>query len=280
LPSRRVAPAPVPRPAPGARDALPASLSASAVQALRDCPYRFFARVVLRLGELQELESELDRRDVGTWLHAVLHRFHATRAAPADADAEVAHLLALADTLADESALPAAELLPFRVMLEQLAPRYVQWLHARDVEGWAFDAGEAERRAAPDALGACGLHGRIDRIDRGAGALQLIDYKTGSKSDLKEKVKSPLEDTQLAFYAALMGAHGDAPLQALYLVLDGDGPHEIEHPDVEASARALVAGLAHDLARLRAGAGLAALGEGRVCEYCEARGLCRRDHWT
>jgi len=31
--------------------------------------------------------------------------------------------------------------------------------------------------------------------------------------------------------------------------------------------------------RLQAGAALPALGEGKVCETCEARGLCRRDHW-
>jgi ATP-dependent helicase/nuclease subunit B len=32
--------------------------------------------------------------------------------------------------------------------------------------------------------------------------------------------------------------------------------------------------------RLREGAGLRALGEGSACEYCQARGLCRRDHWA
>src|SRR5205085_1545203 len=41
-----------------------------------------------------------------------------------------------------------------------------------------------------------------------------------------------------------------------------------------------LAGRAAEFERLRAGAGLAALGEGRVCDYCEARGLCRRDHWS
>jgi hypothetical protein len=25
---------------------------------------------------------------------------------------------------------------------------------------------------------------------------------------------------------------------------------------------------------------MAPLGEGSACTYCEARGLCRRDHWT
>ena len=34
-----------------------------------------------------------------------------------------------------------------------------------------------------------------------------------------------------------------------------------------------------ELARIRAGAALPALGEGGACTFCAARGLCRRDHW-
>ena len=32
--------------------------------------------------------------------------------------------------------------------------------------------------------------------------------------------------------------------------------------------------------RLRAGEPLQALGQGALCDHCEARGLCRRDHWA
>ena len=37
--------------------------------------------------------------------------------------------------------------------------------------------------------------------------------------------------------------------------------------------------LPRELQALRDGAAMPALGEGRVCETCEARGLCRRDDW-
>ena len=91
----------------------------------------------------------------------------------------------------------------------------------------------------------------------------------------------PFEDTQLAFYAALVRAESPQPLSAMYLALDGNtGIEEVPHKGVAESADALVQGLAHDLQRLRAGAGLPALGEGRTCEFCEARGVCRRDHWS
>lgn len=279
LPRRRVPRQPVLRPAPSAPNALPPSLSASAVEALRDCPYRFFARVQLGLAEIPELEAALEKRDYGTWLHAVLHRFHQERGVPQPLELEVDALLALADQLQQEQGLDAAELLPYRTALERLAPLYVEWLHERDVEGWGWTDGEIKREAQPPVLAGTGLRGVIDRIDRLGGTLQLIDYKTGSAADLKQKVKTPLEDTQLAFYAAL--ERGDRPLLAIYLALDErNGPQAIEHVDVETSAQALVDGLAQDLAKIRAGAGLAALGEGRLCERCEARGLCRRDHWA
>ncbi len=78
-----------------------------------------------------------------------------------------------------------------------------------------------------------------------------------------------------------MRAQTTQPLSARYLALDGT--HRIDdvpHPEVERSAAALVDGLAHDLRRLQAGAGLPALGVGATCAYCAARGICRRDHWA
>jgi ATP-dependent helicase/nuclease subunit B len=114
-----------------------------------------------------------------------------------------------------------------------------------------------------------------------ASVLELIDYKTGNADALRQKLKQPLEDTQLAFYAALMRGQGEAPLRAIYLPLDGTKALvPLLHPDVDRSAQALVDGLGADFARMRAGAGLPALGEGRTCEHCDARGLCRRDHWS
>ena len=79
LPQREVAVQPTPRPLPQAVGALPVSLSASAVEALRQCPYRFFSRVALRLSEQEELDDDADKRDAGKWLHATLERFHVAR---------------------------------------------------------------------------------------------------------------------------------------------------------------------------------------------------------
>jgi len=87
-----------------------------------------------------------------------------------------------------------------------------------------------------------------------------------------------LEDTQLVFYALLGGA--DDPVQAAYLHLAPDTVTPVAHPDVREHADVLLSGLTHDWQRLREGAPMPALGEGGLCERCEARGLCRKDHWA
>ena len=282
---RRIAPTPIAPSAPSAAPLLPRRISASAVEALRDCPYRFFAKVMLRLREADELERDLEKRDYGTWLHAVLHQFHLSRLKPEGVSLETARLIAVATACQSDAGLDDAEFLPFSTSFRALAPRYIEWLHDRDRQGLQWHVGEYERVVSPPEFDGVSLEGHIDRIDvlgnDGESGTELIDYKTGSVDALKRRVKEPLEDTQLAFYAAILPDTLKSPLRAAYLALDQNrGIEFIEHKDVMQSARILVSGLASEFARLRDGAGLPALGEGETCERCEMRGLCRRDHWA
>ncbi len=280
-----VAPTPLFMTAPSAPALLPQQVSASAVEALRACPYRFFALRMLGLREADELDGEVEKRDYGDWLHAVLLAFHTARTEPRAVADDALQLHALADQVQLQKGLADADFLPFGASFAGFVPRYVAWLHERDAEGAQFLRGEDDITLRLPSLGGVALHGVIDRIDQvraeSGTALQLIDYKTGSAASLRNKVRVPFEDTQLAFYAALVGAESPQPLSAMYLALDGNaGIEEVPHKGVAESADALVQGLAHDLRRLGAGAGLPALGEGRTCDFCEVRGVCRRDHWS
>ena len=253
----RVAPMPIRPSAPSVgADRLPRRLSASTFEALRDCPYRFFAQSVLGLRAVDELDAEVEKRDYGKWLHEVLHVFHLDREAGADVGADTARLLAIGAASLESLGLDAAAFLPFSASFQVLVPRYVTWLHEREASGVSWSRGEAELRAMPEALGGIELYGRIDRIDVvGDGSrLELIDYKTGSASQLKKDVIDRFEDTQLAFYAALVGAESDLPLRAFYLAMDATRGLEVhEHVDVAATASVLMDGLAEDLRRLREG---------------------------
>lgn len=118
---------------------------------------------------------------------------------------------------------------------------------------------------------------------RAGVSTQLIDYKTGNAKRLRDLVRAPLEDVQLGLYAALLVAHGTSAeaISAIYLPLDESGAiNPVEHPQVARSAQRMIIGIGDELARIRAGAALLALGEGQACEHCSARGLCRRDHWA
>ncbi len=276
---------PLERPQPRAPALLPRSLSASACEALRACPYRFFALRLLRLSAVDELDADLEKREYGTWLHAVLQRFHTERAEPLAADVESARLHEIALAMLNEQHLDEAEFLPYSASFARLAPRYIAWLHQRDSAGAKWLDAERSLVAQPPEWGAVEMRGVIDRVDfideQGVPTTQLIDYKTGQAQTLHDAIRRG-EDTQLPFYAALVAAQGEGPgdLSAMYLMLDeGDKIREIPHADVHVSALELVEGMGRDLARLRAGAAMPALGEGRACEFCDARGLCRRDHW-
>ncbi|HEY0856822.1 MAG TPA: PD-(D/E)XK nuclease family protein, partial [Albitalea sp.] len=282
-----IEPRPVRRPRPAAPTLLPQRLSASACEALRVCPYRFFALRLLSLREAEELDDEVEKRDYGNWLHEVLHRFHRTRDEPRPAGEEETRLRAIGAQTQRDLCLDEAYFLPYAASFERFVPRYVRWLHERDAGGARWLDGELALGALPAAWDGIEMFGVIDRVDvvpGGQGPVtQLIDYKTGSAQGLRTRVKQAQEDTQLAFYAALMGLQSDAAgeLAAAYLPLDeSDSIRAIEHRDVARSAQRLVEGLGHDLRRIRAGAAMPALGEGSACDYCEARGLCRRDHWS
>lgn len=271
--------------------ALPVQLTATTYEALRQCPYRFFATGVLGLREQDELDEGLDRSDFGIWLHEVLRRFHLQRQcklALSTPEEDVTSWLDTAAEVTREKGLDRDSqrpyFLPFQADLDLLAHSYVQWLYTHEDAGWAVRHAEvvAQRSLAITPDFHLRLHGQIDRVDvrhvQGQRQQMVLDYKTGSADTLKAKVAHPLEDTQLAFYAALSDPAD--PVAAAYVHLDARGTRQINHPDVEDSAQALLQGIASDWVRLHAGAAMPALGEGAACAFCQARGLCRKDRWT
>ena len=203
------------RPAPSAAALLPERLSASAYQDLRDCPYRFFALRQLRLQDADELEGEPDQRDMGNWLHAVLRGFHEERGdqRPGRA-ADTAALERWAQTVGESMGLAGGEgqagFLPYQAVWPAMREGYLDWLadlRSRARSRWAVRL-KRLKSSATAAAGRWRLLGKLDRIDAQPspeGRLSVvIDYKTESRERTLERVKNPLEDTQLAFYAALV----------------------------------------------------------------------------
>ncbi|MBI3431647.1 MAG: PD-(D/E)XK nuclease family protein [Hydrogenophilales bacterium] len=269
-------PSPLPdasaQPAPAVSAAqLPHRYSPTAYQTLLDCPYRFFVRSVLAIRELDEADEALDKSDYGNALHHILQRFHDSDPPP-ERDAALARLNEL--TASEFAALPAYTAAAWRARWDALQPAYIDAWLAHAAQGWRYQSGETDFAVTRTVagLGEVTLHGRVDRVDQKGDARYVIDYKTGAAKSLKDKLKDPTEAVQLPFYAWLCDAAAaylpinEAPI--VPLELDGE-------TDVDAISRRLP----QLLEALAAGAALPAAGIDRVCQHCEARGLCRKGMW-
>lgn len=261
---------------------IPRRVSVSAYASLIACPYRFFARHILGLGEMDEVSEEMGKSDYGGLVHRVLERFHARHPRVSG--------LAEADALRDLQACVEAVFAPaveenflaigWRLRWEKQLAAYLDWQRAVEAEGWYWAQAEtAVSLALPLATGgSVELYGRIDRIDRigrGEASVSLLDYKTQSVKLIRDRLA---DDVQLPAYALL---HGDAA-RAAYVALDEARITTVAAGEDDGSlmfaADAQGRRLQAIFSALHAGAAMPAHGVDSVCLYCEMAGLCRRDY--
>ena len=181
-----------------------------------------------------------------------------------------------ADQARLELGLSDSEFLPFAAAWGPVRDGYLAWLAGHEATGATFEMAE---QWLDMPLGDLTLVGKIDRMDRQAdGQRLLIDYKTEPRTTTAGRIKQGLEDTQLAFYAALTL---DDTLAAAYVNLgEKEATRTYEQLDIVALRDALIEGILLDMERIAQGHRLPALGEGQGCNYCAARGLCRKDFWS
>ena len=274
----RAEPTPVPMPTGAALLALQPALSATAYEDLRRCPYRFFALRLLKLQEADELESELGKREFGNWLHATLHIFHEAlkQAETQDIRARAAMLNVASEQATAKLALSPSEFLPFAAIWPHTRDNYLSWLEKHEAGGAQFSEGEVTKTMR---IGNTDLTGKLDRIDLlPDGSRMVMDYKTEAIDKTRQRIKSSQEDTQLAFYAALLP---DDTLAAAYVNLGEKTKTEaLEQKAIVSLRDDLIMGILTDMTRIADHAVLPALGEGSACDYCAGRGLCRKDFWT
>ena len=276
--SMQVQPQPSYRPQPqvGATSALRITrLSASAYEDLRTCPYRYFALRLLGLQDAPELDAEVDKRDFGSWLHAVLANFHQRRKNEGQTQDD-AQLL---DQCAADQRSPGSGFIPFAASWPQVRTSYLAWLKKHEDAGWQFDVSELSRERPHAGIQLIGRLDRVDRLSRGptAGTAMVLDYKTEAVQTSKDRVRDPLEDTQLAFYAALLN---EDDIEAAYINIAEKETQTTTQSEVMAARDALLEGIKMDVERIHAGQAMPALGDGKACDFCAARGLCRKDFWT
>lgn len=168
----RMPPAPrYPRPAPcPTAEQRDVPLAVTAIDRLRGDPYQFYAQAILRLRALDALDAEPTAAWKGTIVHRVLERWH-------KAGGRAGELLVIAgEELAEMRAHPLVRSLWWPRLAKGL-----EWIDAQI----ASQAASGRRVVASEVKGEMSfagvrVHGRADRIDStGAGALAVVDYKTG-----------------------------------------------------------------------------------------------------
>ena len=262
---------------------LPARLSVSAYASLIGCPYRFFARHMLRLGEMDEVTEALEKRDYGDLIHQVLERFHSRTplVSALTPEAALASLKACSEEVFQSAVADNFLSIGWRLRWERRLEAYLHWQREREATGWRWYQSEVPvaRKIAFADERSVELYGRIDRIDlpkdQGHTAA-LYDYKAQTAKAIRERLT---DDVQLSSYALMWG---DAK-EAAYVALDDDRVTSVStgnEEDLRASAIAHGERLAALFAALDQGAPLPANGIERLCLHCEMQGLCRGAHVT
>jgi ATP-dependent helicase/nuclease subunit B len=266
---------------------LPHTISASSYQRLINCPFQFFSSDQLGLSEIEEITSEVEKRDYGTSVHRVLQAFHGgtsdlpgpfgkklTEESMGDAKAllsEIANVVFARDIQLH----PAAQ--GWRNLWQRIIPEYLTWQQQREL---TWSVGETEYavtksiHSEPDV----NTGGRIDRLDCHGSDISLIDYKTG-KAPSKTNITNG-ESVQLLFYALLTEKR---PREVLALQLSDEGISTSAHLQGEKLDE-----LADEEYRrlqmltnsLIEGEVMPAWGDTDTCQYCEFEGICRKELWV
>ena len=299
----------------GSDIALPISMSPSAYKSLRDCPYRYYVRSILGLRKAKEFEEGFDASLAGQVLHALLKNFfqalkteeqksHSSISGDGDArrDWMLEHLTKHSEKEFERLIKGDARVMGILRDWQKQIPNFVDWQLKREAEGWQYH--DAELKVGfmvvltdPDGVQReIEIAGRADRFDvnsNNSNAAAVIDYKNQGISKIKNRAEHLLDDPQLLIYARAVNenaiaAHlpGRKIEQAEWVSLKADLKKAEDkivraHP-VEKMTEAMELfsdQLNEDLKVLWARKPMKAFAPDSVCQYCEARGICRKGMW-
>ena len=280
---------------------LPTSISPSAYKILRECPYHFYATRLLGLRSPRGLEKSSDSSMIGQLLHRILRDFYhrlktlETQVEPTLAANERSKwMVQTLEEISGEAFTPlifanGKYLAQWQEWKKQI-PQWVAWQIERESQGWKFY--DAEKKVHFDLVldkeTKIRIEGYVDRLDlhTSLGA-SVIDYKYQSATKIKDKSIYIKDDPQLLIYAKAVGnTHhvGRAEVScAEWVSLKPTKDKECRNyplEEFEAQLDELPADMARDLSAVWGGELMKASAPESVCQYCEARGLCRKGMWS
>lgn len=203
---------PAPKPPVSAR---PRELSASAIENWMRDPYIIFARYILKLKRLDDLEQELTFADYGTIIHAILEQFNRkyNHQYPANAREE---LLDLGQKYFNENKIAAET----RAFWWPNFEKTIDWLTAKENsyrQGIKEVHNEVQGRFSFEApAGSFTITAKADRVDETTdGRLNIIDYKTGQARSPKEVSAGYAPQLPIEAIIAQAGGFKDIPAKEI-----------------------------------------------------------------
>jgi len=291
---------------------MPVSMSPSAYKALRDCPYRYYVRSLLGLRKLKGFEEGFDASLAGQTLHKILRNFyHAMKSEKQESLSTIVTDAKLRSAWMQDQLILISEQV-FKRLIEGDArvlgvlrdwqkqiPSFIQWQLDREARGWQFHDAEVKVGFDLPFTDIDGnerhirIEGYADRFDVSVHDPELasvIDYKNQNLTKVKQRSEAVLDDPQLLIYARASNEGKEIPGRAVsaaeWVALkaevkkDGDGAERsvviAEMPDL---MQAFSEQMTEDVQSLWSGKPLKAFAPDSVCQYCEARGICRKGMW-
>ncbi len=178
----KAAPEPKPRPPIAARWPEGRKLSITQIKKWVRDPYSIYARYVLGLSPLADIEQTLSVREFGSALHKGLERFmtaHKTRL-PEKADK---YLIESFQTALSEAGFPDYEIAKESSRLVTIAKDVTDWARERRAQGWQVGGIEAYGSYKIEEVNFT-ISGIADFIEKSAQGYAVIDYKTGAPSNV------------------------------------------------------------------------------------------------
>lgn len=175
---------------------------------IRD-PYAVYARHILRLKPLDDLNMRIGPREYGTALHAALESLLNNSLSQNPAH-DAAQLKTAFETALRAQGYTELDFITDDIRLEQLARAVITDFHDRRARGYVNVSGETRGDLHLKDLGLT-ITGFPDRIDKGPEGYEIIDFKTGQPPGKKEVIVGFDPQLPLLAFMTEQGTFPDVP---------------------------------------------------------------------
>ncbi len=291
---------------------MPVSMSPSAYKALRDCPYRYYVRSLLGLRKLKGFDEGFDASLAGQTLHKILRNFYRSLKSeaqkpptPITANPELRsvwmrnQLTLISEQVFKRLIEGDARVLGILRDWQKQIPSFIQWQLDREAQGWQFCDAEVKVGFDLPFTDIDGnerhirIEGYADRFDVSVHDPEIaavIDYKNQSLTKVGSRSEVVLDDPQLLIYARAANESKQIPGRVVnaaeWVALkvdvkksDGNAERSVVIAEMPERMQAFSEQMTEDVQSLWSGKPLKAFAPDSVCQYCEARGICRKGMW-